>query len=73
MKLFMRKPAVRQIKKEKYYKNIKKVIAFSSRIEYNSYCMIKLGDNTTQSFQKYHKTVLKKCGKIRYYVEYVGT
>lgn len=72
MKLFMRKPAVRQIKKEKYYKNIKKVIAFSSRIEYNSYCMIKLGDNTTQSFQN-TTNCIEKVRKIRYYVEYVGT
>ena len=28
LKLFMRKPAVRQIKKEKYYKNIKKLLLF---------------------------------------------
>ena len=44
-----------ELKKEKYYKNIKKVMLFSSRIEYNSYCMIKLDDNTNTILSKYHK------------------
>ena len=69
MKLFMRKPAVRQIKKEKYYKNIKKLLLFH---HVSNIILIKLDDNTTQSFQN-TTNCIEKVRKIRYYVEYVGT
>ena len=64
------KTGSKQIKR-KILQNIKSY-SFSSRIEYNSYCMIKLGDNTTQSFQN-TTNCIEKVRKIRYYVEYVGT